>query len=176
MSARAALACLALGIAPLTGCGRSSSEHAQHTATASTTAGEAKAAPAIPVRLQLELPLIGLSGAPTVSYATSERKPALHGVVRPANATVYVLAPDGTRTAVVARRDGRFTVRPKLTPGSNVFRFTAARLGAQSAGATLALTWRGPGAAARQRAIAADPGNFATGQQVYIVAPGRPLP
>jgi hypothetical protein len=145
-------------------------------ATASITAGEAKAAPAIPVRLQLELPLIGLSGAPTVSYATSERKPALHGVVRPANATVYVLAPDGTRTAVVARRDGRFTVRPKLTPGSNVFRFTAARLGAQSAGATLALTWRGPGAAARQRAIAADPGNFATGQQVYIVPPGKPLP
>jgi hypothetical protein len=129
-------------------------------ATASITAGEAKAAPAIPVRLQLELPLIGLSGAPTVSYATSERKPALHGVVRPANATVYVLAPDGTRTAVVARRDGRFTVRPKLTPGSNVFRFTAARLGAQSAGATLALTWRGPGAAARQRAIAADPAKY----------------
>ena len=158
MKARAGLACLALSIAPLAACGGRSTPRAHSSPAASATI--AAPAPAIPVRLQLELPLVGLSGAPTVSYGTTARRPALRGVVTPASATVYVLGPDGTRTAVVARRDGAFTVRPRLTPGSNLFQFTAARLGAPSARATLALSWRGPAAAAMARAIAADPAKY----------------
>jgi 3D (Asp-Asp-Asp) domain-containing protein len=110
--------------------------------------------------LELELPLVGLSSATAVSYATTAGRPTLRGVVRPAGTTVYVRKPDGTRTAVNPRADGAFSVLAKLEPGPNSFEFTAARLGAHSVVARLAVTWRGRGAAARLRAMAADPARY----------------
>jgi hypothetical protein len=95
-----------------------------------------------------------------VSYATTAAHPVVRGVVKPAAATVYMQAADGTRTAVNPRRDGAFVVPTKLQPGPNSLRFTAARLGARSASARLAITWRGPAAAARQRALEADPARY----------------
>jgi 3D (Asp-Asp-Asp) domain-containing protein len=75
-------------------------------------------------------------------------------------ATVYLLSPDGSRTAVNARTDGSFSVRAKLLPGINTFEFTAARLGARTARASLDVTWRGAGAAAMRHAMAADPAKY----------------
>jgi 3D (Asp-Asp-Asp) domain-containing protein len=112
------------------------------------------------VRLQLELPLVGLSSAPTVSYGTTAAHPLVRGAVVPSTATLYMLSPDGTRTAVNPDKAGTFAVHPKLTPGQNTFQFTAARLGARSAQASLQITWRGPAADAMSRAIAADPAKF----------------
>jgi 3D (Asp-Asp-Asp) domain-containing protein len=109
------------------------------------------------VQLRLELPFVGLSSAPTVSFATMDAAPALKGAVSPAGATVYMLGPDGTRTAVNPRRDGSFTVRAKLRPGSNTFQFTAAELGARSHSQALSVSWRGPAADAMRRKIAANP-------------------
>ena len=84
------------------------------------------------LRLQLQLPLIGLSSAPTVRYATTAGRPTLRGVVSPATATVYMRAPDGTRIALNPRADGHFAVRTKLSPGTNSLQFTAARLGSET--------------------------------------------
>jgi 3D (Asp-Asp-Asp) domain-containing protein len=127
--------------------------------TTTTTATVAPRQPAI-VRLELELPQIGLSGSPQIRYATAVAHPALRGLVKPAAATVYVLSPDGTRTALNPRATGVFSVRPKVLPGLNTFRFTAARLGARTASASIAVTWRGPAARAMQRLMAADPAKF----------------
>jgi 3D domain-containing protein len=69
-------------------------------------------------------------------------------------------APDGTRTALNPRGDGSFAVRAKLTPGANSLQFTAARLGSDTRNAQLAITWRGPAAAARERAIERDPAKY----------------
>jgi 3D (Asp-Asp-Asp) domain-containing protein len=109
------------------------------------------------VELELELPLVGLSGANTVSYATTQGRPTLRGLVRPAAATIYMRSPDGTRIAVNPRADGSFAVSARLTPGQNIFQFTAAQLGAESRSARLAVLWRGRAAARRARAVAADP-------------------
>ena len=114
----------------------------------------------VEIQLQLELPLIGLSTAPTVSYTTNAGSPVVRGAVSPVGATVYMLSPDGTRTAVNPRADGAFSVRAKLRPGANTFRFTAAELGARSRTASLAVTWQGAAADAMERAVQADPAKF----------------
>jgi len=112
------------------------------------------------IELRLNLPLVGLSSATTVSYATRSGKPSLGGAVTPAGTTVYMLTPDGTRVALNPRVDGSFSVPAKLRPGENEFRFTAAKLGSQTRTASLHVTWRGPAAAAMRRAIAANPAKF----------------
>jgi 3D (Asp-Asp-Asp) domain-containing protein len=163
MRVRYALA--ALAAVGLAGCGAGSSSGGDRGAgvTAPAHAPAARSSgPATPrpVRLQLELPLVGLSSAQTISYSTTAGRPTLRGVVRPAGATVYMRGPDGTRTAVNPRADGTFVVRAKLEPGANSFQFTAARLGSASKSAQLAITWRGSAAAALRRAIAADPAKY----------------
>ncbi len=125
-----------------------------------TGAVRQKATQPQPVRLAFVLPLVGLSSAPTVSYATGAGNPTLQGQVTPAGATVYMLGPDGTRSAVIPRPDGYFGVAAKLQPGPNSFHFTAARLGSRSVTANLAVTWSGRAAAARRRAIASDPAKY----------------
>jgi hypothetical protein len=166
MRPRHAIAIVTVAAAGLAGCGGHASPSGR---TATTSPTSARAAPARPaakpkpppvLRLELQLPLIGLSGAPAVRYATTAGKPTVRGVVSPATATVYMRAPDGTRIALNPRADGRFAVRTKLSPGSNSLRFTAARLGSETRNAQLAITWRGPAAAARQRAIYADPAKY----------------
>ncbi|HEY2258820.1 MAG TPA: 3D domain-containing protein [Solirubrobacteraceae bacterium] len=147
------------------GCGAGSkATGGQHTKAASGVSAhhDPARAPGPPpvVTLRLELPLVGLSSAQTVSYATSAPAPTVRGVVQPAAATVYMQGPGGARTAVNPRRDGSFTIPAKLDPGPNTFRFIAARLGARSASARLAITWRGRAAAARRRAIASDPAKY----------------
>jgi 3D (Asp-Asp-Asp) domain-containing protein len=107
----------------------------------------------VAVQVQLELPMIGLSSAPTVSYATGSGVPLIRGRVSPATSTVHMLSADGTRTAVNPASGGSFAVPARLTPGLNTFQATAAKLGARSANATLAIAWRGPAAAAMQRAM-----------------------
>jgi hypothetical protein len=114
----------------------------------------------VSLALRLRLPRVGLSAAPTVSYATGTGHPHLEGAVMPATATVYLENPDGTRTAVNPGANGSFAVRAKLSPGGNVYRFTAAVLGTQSVSRRLAVTWSGPAAAAMRRAIAAHPAKY----------------
>jgi 3D (Asp-Asp-Asp) domain-containing protein len=156
------LASAVLSAAMLTACGAARAAHAPpHSAPRSASASASAApAPPTPVRLELALPLIGLSSSPTVSYATSTGRPIVRGVVAPAAATVYMRGPDGTRTAVNPRADGSFAVAASLQPGGNSFQFTAARLGAASASARLAITWRGRAAAARVHAMQADPAKY----------------
>src|ERR1700722_11956388 len=96
----ATIIALTLGLAG-TGCGAGHSSHRQPTPASAVRAQ--KAATPQPVRLALELPLVGLSSAPSVSYATSAGNPTLRGQVTPAGATVYLLGPDGTRSAVIPR-------------------------------------------------------------------------
>ncbi len=164
MRPRHAIAIVSLAAACLSGCGNQTSRKAAGAPATATTARAAAAAtkpkPPPVLRLALQLPLIGLSSAPTVSYATTAATPTVRGVVSPASATVYMLSADGTRTALNPRGDGRFAVRAKLTPGANALQFTAARLGSMSRDARLAITWRGPAAEARQRAIDADPAKY----------------
>ena len=138
------------------GCGAVSS---RHTSAPTADAPHAVHRPAV-VQLKLELPFIGLSSAPTVSFATTDSAPALRGAVSPAGATVYMLGPDGARTAVNPRGDGSFTVRAKLRPGSNTFQFTAAELGARSHSQALDVSWHGPAADAMRRKIAANPAKY----------------
>jgi 3D (Asp-Asp-Asp) domain-containing protein len=114
----------------------------------------------VPIELQLELPLVGLSTAPTVSYDTTSGRPTLRGVVHPLGATVYMLSPDGSRTVLNPHAGGDFRVRAKLRPGENLFQFTAARLGSNSRVAQLSVTWRGASADAMQQAINADPAKY----------------
>jgi hypothetical protein len=165
MRLRQALTALATaaGLA-LAGCGAGSPSSGRHRTSATPPSAHpaTATAPATPpaVTLRLELPLIGLSSAQTVSYATSSGAPTLRGVVTPAAATVYMQGPDGGRTAVNARRDGTFAVPARLQPGQNSFHFTAARLGARSVSAQLAITWRGRAAAAQRRAIASHPARY----------------
>jgi 3D (Asp-Asp-Asp) domain-containing protein len=148
----------ALGVA---GCGASPARHAHHVTNAEPSGVSNRPPPPPPVvRLRLQLPLVGLSSASTVSYTTTAAKPVLRGVVRPAGATVYLREPDGTRAAVNPDADGSFAVPARLTPGANSFHVTAARLGSRSASANLAVTWRGPAAAARERAMQADPAKY----------------
>jgi 3D (Asp-Asp-Asp) domain-containing protein len=148
---------VALGAVAIAGCGASASE--QTVAVGAATSADT--APPHPViELQLSLPMVGLSSAPTVSYATVSGKPVLGGAVRPASATVYMQTPDGARVALNPRADGTFSVPAKLRPGENDFSFTAAKLGSRTRSASLVVTWRGPAAAAMQRAIAANPAKF----------------
>jgi 3D (Asp-Asp-Asp) domain-containing protein len=166
MRPRHAIVIVIAAVAGLSGCGgQSSAPHDSVTAAVARTATGPSAAADTPkpppvLRLQLQLPLIGLSSAPTVSYATTAATPTVRGVISPASATVYMRSPDGTRTALNPRGDGSFAVRAQLTPGANALQFTAARLGLTSRHARLAITWRGPAAAARQRAIEADPAKY----------------
>ncbi len=139
---------------------RNASRRASRRRAAPIGGGSTRAAARQPVHLELELPLVGLSPAPKVSYATAAARPVLRGFVTPAGATVYMQGPDGARTAVDARGDGSFMVPAALTPGTNSFRFTAARLGAGSASAQLTVTWIGRGAAMRLRQMAADPAKY----------------
>ncbi|HUO69225.1 MAG TPA: 3D domain-containing protein [Solirubrobacteraceae bacterium] len=156
---RAIRTAVTAGALVLAGCGGSTT--ITHTEAAVTGSLVPPAAPSHPViELQLELPLIGLSSAPTVRYATTSGRPTFNGAVAPAGATVYMLSPDGTRTAVNPRRDGSFSVSAKLRPGANRFMFTAAELGGKSKTASLAVTWRGAAARAMQRAIEADPAKY----------------
>jgi 3D (Asp-Asp-Asp) domain-containing protein len=141
----------------IAGCGASAAT--QTVAVGGPNTGDAP--PARPViELRLNLPLVGLSSARTVSYATISGKPVLGGAVRPAGTTVYMLTPDGTRVALNPRADGSFSVPAKLRPGENEFQFTAAKLGSQTRTASLLVTWRGPAAATMRRAMAADPAKF----------------
>jgi hypothetical protein len=148
----------------LAGCG-STGDHAGAGAdtTARASASDPVAQPRehrVTVQLRLELPLVGLSTAPTVSYTIRAGRTALNGSVSPVGATVYMLGEDGSRTAVNPRRDGTFTVPAKLQPGANTFRFTAAELGAKSHTATLQVTWSGPSAEAMRQKIAANPARY----------------
>jgi 3D (Asp-Asp-Asp) domain-containing protein len=152
-AASAVAIAIAVG-APLASCG-GTRNRPQH-----TTRTRVARQPPVPIELRLELPHVGLSSAPTVSYATDDGHPLLGGTVLPPTATLYVENPDGTRTAVNARADGSFEIRAKLSPGSNVYRFTAAKLGVRAAGAQLAVAWRGPRADAMQRAIQRDPAKY----------------
>ena len=158
-------ALITLAAGALAGCGSGSAATSGRVATsaaatpAAATHRPGSAAPP-PVHLELELPLVGLSPAPVVSYATTAARPMIRGVVQPAGATVYMQGPDGGRTAVDARGDGSFTFPAALTPGVNSFHLTAARLGARSASAQLTVTWRGRGAAIRSRQMAADPARY----------------
>src|ERR1035441_1239816 len=107
------LGCSALWVAAVTGsaaavaCCGGAPPARQAAASSTTTAAPAtsRPTPPPPVRLQLELPMIGLSSAPQVSYATSSGHPAVRGLVSPAAATIYLRGPDGTRTAVNPRPD-----------------------------------------------------------------------
>jgi hypothetical protein len=177
-------AVLTAGVA-LTACGGASApgrgQHGRTQAVVANAPASPRSRPAPPpvVTLSLELPLIGLSGAPLVSYTTRAIHPVVRGVVRPATATVYMQGADGTRVAVNPRGNGAFAVPARLAPGQNSIRFTAARLGARSASAKLAITWRGPAAAARQRAAAADPAKYLAPASAGInrkVAPVGNLP
>jgi 3D (Asp-Asp-Asp) domain-containing protein len=154
--ATAPWALIALALVGLTGCSASASRpaHQDPAAKAATVPGPA---PPPVVQLQLELPLVGLSRAGTVSYATTDGRPTLRGAVKPATATIYMRSPDGTRTALNPRADGSFAISARLQPGMNTFQFTAARLGAMSRSARLAIAWRGPAAARWARVVAADP-------------------
>ncbi|MGH2869096.1 MAG: 3D domain-containing protein [Solirubrobacteraceae bacterium] len=156
----AALACAALALAVATGCGASSTRPQRAAAKPAAARGGPTPGPPPPVHLQLALPQIGLSNAPTVSYATTTGHSGVRGVVTPAGATIYMRGPDGSRTAVNPGTDGSFEVVASLQPGTNSFHFTAARLGSVSAAARLAITWRGRAAAARVRAIQADPAKY----------------
>jgi hypothetical protein len=170
MRSRYAIAIVSVAASGVAGCGghaptpltSSTTTSVSSTTVAARPAAKPKPKPKPPpvLRLQLQLPLIGLSSAPTVRYATTAAKPTVRGVVFPASATVYMRAPDGTRIALNPRADGRFAVRTKLSPGTNSLQFTAARLGSETRNTQLAITWRGPGAAARQRAIYADPAKY----------------
>ena len=115
---------------------------------------------AVPLQLQLELPMVGLSSATQVSYTTGDGKPMLRGLVQPAGTPVYMLDSQGRRTVVEAKHDGTFDVKASLTPGSNQIKFTAARLGTTSRSATLTIDWRGPAADAMQAKIQADPAKY----------------
>ncbi len=111
--------------------------------------------------LQLELPLIGLSSAPTVSYATSAARhrparPGHPGRRRPSTCA----APTAPASPSTPGPTAPSRSAPSSQPGTNSLQFTAARLGLDSASAQLAITWRGPAAAARRRAIAADPAKY----------------
>ncbi|MDQ6605761.1 MAG: 3D domain-containing protein [Actinomycetota bacterium] len=165
---RGARACLVTSAALLAGlaagCG-SSGSHRPRSSDPSAARASPRTAVAVvrrppEVALRIELPLIGLSSASTVRYSTSTGRAALRGAVTPANATVYMLDPEGNRTAVNPGAAGVFSVRAKLTPGENTFQFTAAVLGAQARNQSLDVTWRGPAAAARQRAMNADPAKY----------------
>jgi 3D (Asp-Asp-Asp) domain-containing protein len=160
MNALATLAGAGAGAAALAlgGCGSGSGK--QHDPQRSSAPAAAQAPAPITVDLRLELPLVGLSNAPTVSYATDARRTVVRGIVRPATATVYMLAQDGSRTVVNPRTSGAFALAAKLTPGSNLFKFTAARLGAKTRTASLSVTWRGPKANAMRRLIAANPAKY----------------
>jgi 3D (Asp-Asp-Asp) domain-containing protein len=166
MRLRAAITMLAaLGVVGVVGCGAGTTPGHEALAPAvrpatAAAAGASAPAPPPPVELQLELPRVGLSSAPTISYSTTAPRPTVHGVVKPAGATVYMRGPDGTRIAVNPRADGSFVVRAKLQPGANSFQFTAARLGSASRSAQLAITWHGSASAALRRAIAADPAKY----------------
>lgn len=166
MRPRHAITIVSVAAAGVAGCGghaptpRASSTTASASTTTAAAARPAKPKPPPVLRLQLQLPQIGLSSAPTVRYATTAAKPTVRGVVFPASATVYMRAPGGTRIALNPRADGRFAVRTKLSPGTNSLQFTAARLGSVTRNAQLAITWRGSAAAARQRAIYADPAKY----------------
>jgi 3D (Asp-Asp-Asp) domain-containing protein len=163
MSVRAAALASAAAVA-IAGCGgaRPHPDHKQAAVRATAAPSSPTPQPPEPVQLQLqlELPLIGLSSAAVVRYSTTAPHPAVRGVVKPAGATVFMLAPDGSRTAVNPRANGSFSVRANLFPGPNAFQFTAAKLGARSARASLAVDWHGPAAAAMQRAIESDPAKF----------------
>jgi 3D (Asp-Asp-Asp) domain-containing protein len=141
------------------GCGSTAARRQDPKRAAAAAPGHAAPAP-VPINLQLELPLIGLSSAPMVTYATTVGRPLLTGLVQPTGATVYMLAPDGARTVVNPRAGGGFAVHAKLRPGENTFQFTAAKLGSSTKVASLQVTWRGPAADAMQRKIDADPAKY----------------
>lgn len=122
--------------------------------------GGGRSAAVIPLQLELELPLVGLSSASQISYATTQGKPMLKGMVRPAGTTVYMLDGQGRRTVIEPRRDGQFAVPAKLLPGSNQFTFTAARLGAKHRSAMVTVDWRGPAADRMARLIQSDPAKY----------------
>jgi 3D (Asp-Asp-Asp) domain-containing protein len=180
MTRRPALILLtAIGVA---GCGSGAStlSHPPSTnsgrAPASTSAAtRIAAARRVPIELALQLPMIGLSSAPTVSYVTRASRPTVRGVVSPAGTTVYMRGPDGTRTALIPRADGSFTVHAALAPGSNQLQFTAARLGSQARSAQLAITWRGPAAAAQAHVIAANPARYLAPASAGINRKLKPL-
>lgn len=148
---------LLLGCGVAAGCGSTAREQSKHDPPRSLIG--APAAP-VPVELQLELPLIGLSSAPTVSFGTSHHTTTLHGVVRPAGTTVYLLDPAGGRTVLNPAAGGAFTWRAALRPGGNTFTFTAARLGSTSRTASVSVDWHGPSADAMRAAILADPAKY----------------
>lgn len=115
---------------------------------------------AAPGPVAIELQPVGLSSAPTVSYATTQDATTLNGVVRPAGTTVYVLDPQGGRTVLNPGADGAFAWRAHLRPGANVFTFTAARLGSASRTGRVPVDWHGPSADAMHSAILADPAKY----------------
>jgi hypothetical protein len=157
---RSALAiAAALGLAA---CGAGGAHRPAPPSSPRTTSvpGHARTALPAPLSLQLALPEIGLSSAPTVRYATTAGRPTIRGHVSPAGATVYMRAPDGTRIALEPRADGNFAVRAALQPGANSLQFTAARLGSGTRAAQLDVTWRGPAAAARRHLILTNPAQY----------------
>jgi len=175
MGPRAAplVAIIAAAVA-LAGCG-GTSEHtsaARHRPAHRTVPPAPTPAPTR-IELRLNLPLVGLSSASTVSYATTLRRPLLRGSVTPATTTVYVADPNGTRTVVDPGADGSFTVRASLDPGGNLYEFTAARLGTQAAAARLSINFHGPAAAAMRRLIASNPAKYLPPASAGL---NRPIP
>jgi hypothetical protein len=150
------------GCAALAGCGGGGQGRAARGPNAPPGAmpGAARPTSPVPIDLELLLPLVGLSSAPQVSYATAHGRARLRGLVRPAGTTVYMLDDQGGRVVVNPGADGGFAVRAKLRPGANTFQFTAARLGDRDRTAALSVTWQGPAADAMSRAIAADPARY----------------
>jgi hypothetical protein len=112
------------------------------------------------LQLQLELPMVGLSSSAQVSYATTDGRPVLRGLVQPVGTPVYMQDSQGRRTVVEPKRDGTFDVHARLIPGANQFKFTAARLGTTNRTATLVIDWHGPAADAMQAKIQADPAKY----------------
>ncbi len=151
-------ACLTATALAAGGCGSSATAPGGGARSALPSPGSRPAA--VPVHLQLELPLVGLSGAPVVSYASPSGTSTLRGSVIPSGATVFMLGPDGSRQVVNPRADGRFAIPARLLPGENTFKFTAARLGARSVTASLAISFIGPAADAMRRRVAADPAKY----------------
>lgn len=152
-AATVGIAALATSVA--SGCGAGA-----RPSTRGATGGTAGPPAPVVVDLKLSLPLVGLSGAPSVSYATGAGATTLRGAVQPSGATVYMLDGQGRRTVVNPKSGGGFDVRAKLRPGDNTFQFTAARLGAKTRTAQLTVSWRGQAANRMRTLIAANPAKY----------------
>src|SRR5258708_32631942 len=84
---------------------------------------------------------------------------------------------EGRGRVVEPKQEGTLDVRASLMPGTNQFKFTAARLGTSNRSATLTVEWRGPAADAMERRVQADPAKYlppaSAGLNRKLPPPGR---